>query len=362
MQAQPSKSKLKRLRRKMAKQSQTLAQIAAQDRGMAMAKPASKKRAARRAKRRGASGIRGDYLKSLLDPENYPGCKVPDLVTAPSGTFQVTFDQTLATTGTGDGVSVVLSPAYGTSSATPNASNGYTLGVFQNVAAGGVYSTATYYNPSNYTAVQGLYESLRPVSAVLYAEFIGNTLNDAGQIVMGWRPSAPVGGNQYTPVARSFTDLQAQPFTRTIPLRNGAKVLWKPEDNSSLEFTQFGDKGIAWPPVIYVGTVGQPVSTTFLRIRAVINFEGLPLTDTTTLVNAAPSPVQLGEVQQAFSWLSGPYTNLFPFVGGIASAFAVPAGVGYLNTGVNLARAITNRGAIGRGRLPSGSLPEMGYA
>lgn len=362
-----SRSKLKRLRRKQAKAANSNSQFIGpltRAESLAMTRQITLRpkrvRKARRQKRNGNQGRLGNYLHALLDPENFLGAKVPDLVSAPSGTFQITFDWTVPTTA-GDGVGAVLSPSFGTSSTTPNASNGYTLGIFQNSTAGTVYSTTSYQNPASYVAVAALYESLRPVSAVMYAEFIGNTLNDAGQIVMGWVPSQPSTGNQFTLAALTFSQLQMLPFTRTYPLRNGGKILWKPEDNSTLEFVPTGSKNAFWLPSIFFATVGQPASTTMMRIRAVINFEGIPGTDTTTLVNAAPSPIRLEELSQAFSYMSQPYSNLLPFLSGVASAYAVPAGVGLLNTGVNLARVVSGRGAIGSGRLPSGSLPEMGY-
>lgn len=265
----------------------------------------------RRNRGRGFSGFGGGenlYLSSLLDPENGAGAKVPDMVTFPSGTFQLSFDQTLTPTGTGDGIAAWFCPFIGDAAAV------WPIKTGTNAAAGADY-TWTNRNWVARASIVNAYDSVRPVSAVLYAEFIGASSTDNGQICMGIIPRISVNP---TTTVQNFNTGIAQSFTKTIPLRNGAKVLWKPQDNQDQEYFATALAGVLnsnpYPPQIFIATSGMATTTT-IRIRCVANYEGIPTADTYSIIAATPSPANLQHLQEASNfWGSAMYDNMSAFV------------------------------------------------
>jgi len=238
------------------------------------------------------------YIKTLSYPEYTPGTKVPDLCTFPTGTFQLTYDATFATVGAGDGFLFGFSPSI----------NG-PMSYSNNAAAGGSFGVPVSVAWNSKTAVQAAYLSYRPVSAEIYVEFIGSTFADQGYVV-GWmnpRDATAVVLNN-----RTVAQVLALPYTRTYPLRNGIRVLWRPEDNTEFEFkNSITDYSF---PNIGIMLVGAALATTAIKLRAVCNYEGIPAADTFDLVNSAPSPVDLNQLQQAFNFASNPYTAFSSFV------------------------------------------------
>lgn len=282
----------------------------------------------RRARRQNGGGVgkgtdRNDYIQSLQDPENFPGVRVPDLVTFPSSTFQLTFDTLLTpdVSGTvyGDGVGAILYPRI---SAT--AQNWFGLYTGTTNAVGGAYNWVGKAWTKEAT-IRSLFDSYRPVSAALYAEFAGNSVTDSGTICMGMIPrdeALPVN------VIPTFTTALAQSYTKTVPLRNGGVITWKPQDNADLEYKDIQDTDYTRNdfPSIFVCTAGMSASATTncsLRIRAIVNFEALPTTDTFAILNTQESPSNLGKLEQAMNWASQTYNNMSPFVANL-SPFVQP--------------------------------------
>lgn len=251
-----------------------------------------------------------DYLCTLLDPENCPGVKIPDLVCAPSGTFQLTYDNVLPVQSGGDGVAF---------SVNNNLLSGSPLFVGANTAVGGNY-VFTGQDYAGSAGVNALYEEVRLVSSVLYAEYAGTTLADSGQIV-GYLQLA----GQATPA--SFALGQKEAYSKTRAVRCGLKVLYKPFDNDDLAFQTTAGNQVY--NALNIMTAGMQVGAS-IRIRVVSNFEGIPKASNSSFVNAAPSPVSLQDLSSTTSYLSaqGMYEYVQPLInyfGPFAAGAAMPA-------------------------------------
>jgi hypothetical protein len=250
-----------------------------------------------------------------MDPENNPGAKVPDLVTFPSSTVQLSIDFVVQpdsdpdSSKYGDGVAVWFTPIVGNQGLIPPIWKG------TNVQPADNYTWEAVQWPAR-ANMQTLYDVYRPVSACIYAEFIGNSTFDSGQICMGLIPRTGSGpGTSIT----SFNTAVSQSFTKTLPLRNGACVVWKPQDNLDLEYSPIVDpSGRIYPPQIFIACAGMANNTTngaaSLRIRCVANYEVIPTTDTFDLVDTSPSGADHSALEDAFNWAGQAYNNFSAFV------------------------------------------------
>jgi len=267
----------------------------------------------------------------LIDPENTPGSKVPDLCTFPTGTFQLTSDLILTTGATADGLGVVLTPNVGDVTGT-------SLGPFWtgvNSAIGGAL-TWTHQNWQDRIAIQAAYQYIRPVSACITAEYVGSTLNDSGQFCVGII-SRKLLSTGYTASLSNYASAILLPFSKTCSLRERAKVTWKPMDNHDLEFRpsiESASADVDYNPAIFIVaggmTGGMPV-----KFRVVVNFEGIPLADTSTLVQPSPSPVNLGQLSDAMTWAGQPFSNIFISPAVYAPAIMTSALMGASTYGLN---------------------------
>jgi hypothetical protein len=166
---------------------------------------------------------------------------------------------------------------------------------------GGSTSAAIAYNayvsiPSQ-AAAKTIYSKLRPVSAQLSIENLGNTATDGGQVIGCWYPD----GNASGPT--TIGQVLANPYAERFPLRNGCRVLWRPRDNRDWEFMEAAPATGTGPdrPIICIyvfnATPGQVVGFSYD-----INWEGIPITGNTTLVQASESPTNSKWAEEAMQW------------------------------------------------------------
>ena len=267
------------------------------------------------------------------------GVKIPDIIAFPTGTFQVAYDGVLATANGGDSVMVQMTPYIGDDSSvypiiTANSTSPGSLATTANKSWGGV------------TSIIGLYTGFRPVSGMIEAEFIGPSSDDGGQMGGHLIPA------QMSTTANSWDTFLAVPGTEIVPLRNGMRVLWKPEDNSDFEFvTKVGSVNGATHayPKIAIAVTGLPTvgPKTYVRFHIVCNFEAIPGTDATNLVHVDASPYDVGQLRSAFEWAAQTANNIYtlyntagPYLqaaGGIVSS----AG-SLLRSGRQIANLLTN--------------------
>lgn len=258
--------------------------------------PVVRRRSRRRAVRNMYARSENGYLKTLLYPEYTPGQKIPDLCSFPTGTFQLSYDSVISTTA-GDAFNF---------SFVPNINAPLTLQT--NAVVGGPFGASINIDWPSKAAVQAAYKAYRPVSAELYIEYIGTSLNDSGYAI-GYLSNRQNGNPAFA--AQTVAGVLALPYTRTYPLRNGCRVVWKPEDNADFEFQDVIQNNVY--PFIGVCVAGATSTTAVVKVRCLANFEGLPRSDTLDLVNASASPINLGQLQEAFQAGSNPYSSFSSF-------------------------------------------------
>lgn len=259
-----------------------------------------------------------DYLSALINPEMALGAKVPDEIGYPTGTFQLEAHGTLNCGTGGDSCAVFVIPSCSTLSTTGaapifTATGGTTVGNL------GTW-TGSHWNAR--ASVMALYGEVRPVSAVLEVSYIGSTANDAGQITAGCTYIRGAGNTKYQ--GATFNDLSLQPDMEIWPSKNGVRVVWKPLDNSNFEFSDFSDTTTNGTyskiPALSVAITGIPFTGNQYMYECVVNFEGVPNTDMTSLVNTEPSPISLDSVRRAFEWAQQAGNNVRPLVGVVGQA------------------------------------------
>jgi hypothetical protein len=235
------------------------------------------------------------------------------MVTYPSSTFQLTYDSVLTTAAAGDGNAFYCLPIIGDNSTI------YPIHTANNASAGANYSYSSF-NWTSRATIVAAYSQVRPVSAVIYAAYIGATLADAGQICGGLvSPSVAPPAN--------FSAGQNLVGSKTNSIRNGIRVTWKPQDNSDLEYVPPTSNAVnpAGYPYVWIGTTGTTVGTTGFRIRAVVNYEGIPTNDTLSIIATTPSTSDLKSLEAGKNWCANLYDAVEPLFA-IATPFAAAAG------------------------------------
>jgi len=285
----------------------------------------------------------GQYLKSLQDPSGHPGAKVPDLVSFPSSTFTLSLEFQLKSLATGtDMLGVILTPYV-------KAADGLgfePIQIGRNSTLG--YGPITW-TPRSWTekaVVTSLYEWCRPVSAELSCEYIGNSVEDQGQFIMGLLPRTEIANGPEYALADGQAARENQ-FSQTALVKDGwCKVVWKPQDSKDLEYQQeIANDASEVPPSIYIMMTDLKPQVSSFRIKVLCNFEGIPKRDTFSLINATPSPVNVSELEGAMRWAGRGMNNFYSAAKGF-SPFLRPMAEGLMS---NLAPRIGS--ALGRNLL-----------
>lgn len=253
------------------------------------------------------------YYETLREPCMVKGQKVPDLQGMPSGTFQMVSSGILGTNSAG-AAAIIVAPRTGANA----------IGVAVVTPATTIVASWTVSSMTGQTPVALNFGKVRPVSACLDVEFIGNTSTDSGYLISSCSPS---GTQNATPIDLSTWETSLS-NTLTTPLRGGVRVLWRPEDNSDFEYTisTATDLNAAAAaayanssPYIAVAIAGAAASTNVARWMLFVNFEGLPAAQQLNLLSTEGSPVDVegtARVLQAVSKLPTA-TPLGPTGGGI---------------------------------------------
>lgn len=245
---------------------------------------------------------RSTWFQSLKDPVNVVGCRIPDPVTAPSGTIQCVQRITATATAAGDaGLNVTVGDltSAGTQPLTSIAAGTITWGT----AAAKTYAAQV-------TAVASL---ARIVSAGLFVNLQCSTSNDQGRILVNLvlpasnvqRTSPGLTWPETVPAVNTNQILNS-PYLNEIPARQRyAQVVWIPLDNNALTYTSTGTAGAyGFFQIVLTGlSSGCPVE--FLLVE---NYEYIPKPLTTVgaqaLTGVAPSysdPLEVATVSNALS-------------------------------------------------------------
>jgi len=290
-----------------------------------------RQRANRRISSGGPQGII-PYDIALQDPENSEGCKIPDIIAYPTGTFQLIIGVDFGP-GAGDACAVQLYPIIG------NGSTAFPVATM-NGAATGSLATRTTYNWTPRAAISALYSLYRPVSAAMDVFYIGTAQLEGGEIVAGTTWISSVNSPPST-----FAGYGALNNMEFFPVDNGVRVLWKPMDNSHLTFQDVtGPAGTAGNPIYpqcFVAIEGLNsglANTACFHANICVNFEAIPNSSTANLVETSPSPYDPSALRRAFEWAS---TQGSSAIGTIESVLEVGSKV--VNVGGMVYQALPQR-------------------
>jgi hypothetical protein len=198
----------------------------------------------------------------------------------------------------------------------------------------GTWDAWTLSSSSAGTSATAVFNRIRGVSGVLELTFSGNSLNDGGVVYGGLLTTS-------TGISTTVSAISTQPYQEHHMLRDGCRVLWRPMDNSSMEYSITGNAGLAgasntvnqnFGPALFAVVTGAQASTKNIYYKATLNFEGLPQADTLDLVVPTASPHTPEYLNQAMSDLSNmPISRTWEDVGAFAFSAAsgmIPAGIG----------------------------------
>jgi hypothetical protein len=262
-----------------------------------------KKKNRSRSRRMGNSPYtQNDYLATLLNPAMVMGVRIPDVNMVPTGTFQLTSDLILPTGTSGD-LAVVVNPQYAN----------YNLAATNPSSGNITWGPGTGF--AGKASALAIYQAARVVSASLSFQWIGNTLYDAGLNAGTWFPRTE---NALT--ITSFGTWMTSPYVSYTPLRDGMEVLYKPQDNQDFEFTSFANGG----PTIGIWASGLvPTSgggsAAPVKVRIVVNYEGIAATDTNNFVSTRSEISQPEKIAQAASVVESAYDLVRPFTSSLRS-------------------------------------------
>jgi len=287
--------------------------------------PRTSRNARRRLNRRRSNRIAtgtanpSNYLYSLMYPENSIGAKVPDLVSYPSSTFQSEYSFSLTTGATsGNTVAVQVNPVQ------TDGTSFYPIITYNNTSANGVSTVAASYNWPSYGSIISGFKFVRLVSMSLSVYFIGASTADGGIACGGCTMVDPSATMPFT-----YDGWAALPEMAEFPVRQGMRIVWKPLDNTSLEYeecgmtlTEYTSRGHFLPRLVYCAT-GLPVSSTVVRCHITANWEGIPTSDQWDLLSPTHSPYDESTLKKAFEWgarIGNNIETILGAVGGSASA------------------------------------------
>lgn len=221
------------------------------------------------------------YLDSIVDPFR-PPVRIPDDYVRPTAIHQSFSYFTVTSDATAGEGCIVLNPIIGSAA---SGAFGAGLGVVRNnwitqitpdTNAGNRYSDPDWsvFTTATAPAVTPVITGVRPVSAAMLVSFIGNTLDDGGQISAAWLPGDISNAELNLLVAPGGLQLLAtKPGAYTGPLSKGAYVFWKPDDVHDSQFKSLSGELNHSYPVLVVCFKSTKVSTATVRVSAVTNHE-----------------------------------------------------------------------------------------
>jgi hypothetical protein len=290
------------------------------------------------------------WYQSIMNPLQGAGAKIPDAVGIPTGTFQMT--QTVSVPVNAQGISAlrICSP-YPNGGTVPASGMNWMV----NAATSSVVDLWTTGVKSPFSGYSGLTPSLitgaRVVSAALFAEYEGTTLNDSGDFTCWQSPFGASADNTALTTYQSKYAVSIVPINRSrdkpvvsrwYPIEIGTTIVNTATGGGQLipitrDYRAFctltgtvdsAAANAASPPNWEMGIVasGLPASVGSVRFKMVVNLEILPATNASQFFGAQNSPIDRAEEDKVLEWVQDtPLTGLAPvsFVDVPASSAAV---------------------------------------
>lgn len=206
---------------------------------------------------------------SLADPWSYTAC-IPD-GSRGTGCFAFKETQTIGTGAAGTCCGIAVEPV---------------PGAFVAVDTGSTSGTPTFAAATTWTAAQGRgtsanqYAKYRSLSAGIQATYMGATNTDSGVIVYGQLAQGSLLSSLNGATLNSVANVSQ--WYKTVPLRNGVKLTWRPDDIEDMTnyFTDLSTAtryDTAMPQnFLYVIVYGAAAATAnLLQVEYIGNFEGI---------------------------------------------------------------------------------------
>jgi len=156
------------------------------------------------------------YLQSLLDPVGFGPAKIPDLTSYPSTTFSLRQVVPVASNTSGQ-FSIIVNPWHNSMYLTNTTGNPYN------------WQASSGNNAAQATVIEETFSSLRVVSGIVTARFVGN-INDT----QGLLTACLINPHEVLP--DSYVNFTQYAMSRELPLVDGISVLWKPCDRMCDEY------------------------------------------------------------------------------------------------------------------------------
>lgn len=228
------------------------------------------------------------YLKSLWDPVNYPGVKIPDPVSLPSATSQCC--SFLQVTVNAQGVAGfyfvfgALSASTGFNATASSATSGS--------LTWGALSPKTYY-----ATMSSSLQMKRLVSACVIWEYQGSPLNRKGRCIMDFEPP----GSDSTSQPTASSNLMFRPYATDVSVgdRTWGIVRYIPQDTTWSAYTQPASAYGYCSIIIDGATANDIVEFTYVE-----NYEFVPANTLLNLIEVTPSisdPLELSIAHNAIT-------------------------------------------------------------
>lgn len=241
------------------------------------------------------SGIMGQsgnmYLDCLVDPSRGP-IRLPDEYDKPTAVHQQVLYNTVTTGAAGafnsGAFSLVVNPFIGI--AAPAAFRDATLST--NVSTGAAWGATVFSIDPDRASLAAICNNIRPVSMSCYVTYIGDTLNNGGQIAAALIPGNGIAAGYLSPTGqdlRLVANLALQPEAYSGPLSKGAYCYWTPEDHADTFFYTLSAANAYSYPLLVISGVSTQNSYTVVRVTTIVNYE---YTTPSRLVTSLPSPIE----------------------------------------------------------------------
>lgn len=254
------------------------------------------------------------WYASLRDPVQGAGAKIPDETGINTATMQLVQKVSVSINAQGVAGVEVISPYIN------NCGVGQVSENWKSTASTATGAALTWSSNNNFTNASSMIsvaQAHRVVSAGVFAEYEGSSLNDTGDFTCYFLPYAP---NANTQIA----SIQSRYGTSIIPVnkarRKPAAVLWFPINYESQSYKDFlspqaltfgaGDSERWTMGIIAQGL--QPTSGTVL-FTFCVNYEFVPTLNTVDYITPSASPIDPIEEQLVQQWIAeDQMTGMFP--------------------------------------------------
>nr|QDH90594.1 MAG: hypothetical protein H2RhizoLitter8801_000002 [Permutotetraviridae sp.] len=207
--------------------------------------------------------------KSIANPFEYSAC-IPD-GSRGVGCFSVKTTVTLSTGTGGTTYSTFVNPI--------NPSGIYAVDTGGTAATPTYLTSGTWNDAPSGSTIRALYRSTRPVSAGIRVTYTGSTVNDSGVIFAG-QFAANTNLSAVANGAALQTLANASMYYKTMPLRSGAVITWRPCDmddlmNFTLPIASFAQNGSVAAPYIGIVAYGAAAGgVSSCQVELIVNYEG----------------------------------------------------------------------------------------